>query len=145
MAKRIAVITAKEILRREIISFRFMFASKAPRELFMGLGNTYGFLDLREKEDNELDPYKFARGEPNAIGPDGTQKWEALIGSNGEQDFYESADQTPNEEGLKKILADMPDCVLLMEEKLFAPVNQACEDLGITVAASHYAGSLATS
>jgi len=153
MAGKIAVITGGKIEKvfskgngkRTLISYIFMFDSGAPHELFMELSDNYGLLELRDKGENEIDPFKLARGQPGAIGPDGVMKWEISVGSSGEQVFGGNADEAPpNEGGLKNLLAEMPDCVLLMEKAIFGRFEKACQNLRIEVKSFHYEGTLAT-
>lgn len=121
MAKEIRVITATRVEDTGEISFSFMFASGAPRGLFMEHGGIFGLLSCK--------------GE-----------WNVFLGSNGRQVFSGNGEEMPpNEDDLKKLLLEMSDCVLLMERGIFDRFHQACRDINMHVESFHYEGTLHTS
>lgn len=123
MAEKINVITAKEVIKTDTISFKFMFDSGAPNSIFLKFGGVYGLLGLNKES-----------------------RWEVFLGSNARQIFSGSAtEELPNESGLQELLTNMPNCVLLMEKNVFDRFNRACKNLDIPVAVFHYQGILTTS
>jgi len=124
-----------------------MFKSESPFEEYSDIGALYGIVKLREKGENEFNPFKLMRGEPGAIGPDGKLKWQIHVGSSGSGQVFTGHvnEAPPEEEGLQDLLESVPDCVLLMEKKLFERFQVACENAGIELGAYHFDGELSTS
>jgi len=131
MSKRLFVITTPSIKETGRISFKFMFDSKAPFNDFVDIAEDYGIVKLTDKAENEINPFKLMQGEPNAIGPDGVKKWRIYVGNSKGLVLSGSVEESPNEEGLQRLLGDMDDCVLLMEEKLLDRFRIACNDAEI--------------
>jgi len=146
MAKRIYVVTATKVIENGRVSYTFMFKSNSPFENYVEISGTYGFVELREKGRNEINPFRLVRGEPDAIGPDGKLKWQVFVGTDGEQTFTGHVDESPPDEGgLQQLLESMPDCVLLMERGLFDRFKSACEKADVELKTHHFDGELSTS
>ena len=147
MADRIFAITGTDVADNGRVSFKFMFESGAPAEKFLSYGE-WGTLCLRDKGDNEIDPFKFARGEPGSVGPDGVQKWEIHLFESG-KGFTMTAhvEEAPDEEekGLQRVLKDANDCVVLMKRDEFDRFEVACRAAGIEMDCHHFDGELSTS
>jgi len=145
MTKRLYMITAPSIKETGRISFKFMFDSQAPFNDFADIAENYGMIKLTDKESDEVNPFKLARGEPNAIGPDGVKKWRVYVGNSKGLVLSGSVEESPNEEGLQRLLTDMDDCVLLMEEKLLDRFCIACSGIEIQLTVFQYHSELSTS
>lgn len=140
MAQRIVVITATNVVFRKMITYEFMVDSEAPCELFGELGGTYGCLRLQDDRGYDVEPAD------NQNGSGKTNYWYAFVGAHASQIFSAALKEAPPEEpGLRRILADMPDCVLLMCRNIFDRFEKICLDIGISVEAFHYEGILETS
>lgn len=151
MAKpeKLFAITGKSIRDNGRVSYAFMVKRSIPYREFAELSGTFGWLRLRRKGDNEVNPFKLVRGEPGAVGDDGVKKWEIFVFRSGRgQIMTGSVEETPEkeiEEGLKGLLEDMPNCVLLMSRDLFDRFEKACQTADINLDFHHYEGELATS
>lgn len=147
MAEKLYVITATDVKETGEATFSFMFKSKSPFKEYRDVSGKYGMVKLREKGENEVNPFKLARGEPGAIGPDGKLKWQVYVGSSGSgQLFTGHVDECPPEEkGLQELLEGIPDCVLLIPRDLFDRFQAACENADIELGAHHFDGELSTS
>lgn len=138
------VVAADSVVDTGKISYIFMINSDMPRDF--GNSKLYGNLYLREKAPNEVNPFRLARGEPGAIGPDGFKRWTCHLGDSYGQKFFASADEDKiNEEGLQQILKDLPDGILLVEKNLLERIQAACTFMGIELHVHSYDGTLATS
>lgn len=144
MAKKLYIITATNVKETSLITYRFMVDSGAPYQEFRDISGLWGLVKLRDKGENEIDPFKLARGESGAIGPDGIKKWQIYVGNAGGLDFSGYADEGTNEEGLKSLLEEMPDCVLLIARENFDRFQKACGAAGIELGFYHFAGQLST-
>jgi hypothetical protein len=110
------------------------------------LSGRFGHIKLEEKGENELDPFKWARGEPGALGPNGVKKWREHTFVSGEgADLGGSCDESDNDTGLQKLLVDAGDAVLLMERDIFDRFEAACKAAHIKVDAHHCTYGLSTS
>jgi len=148
--KRIFVVTGTEVPDTGKVSFSFMMKEGVPFEKFRDISQTYGWLQLRKKGDNEIDPFKAVRGEPGAVGDDGVKKWEAFVFEVGRgQVMTGSGEETPKsgvEKSLARLIEEMPSCVLLMGRDLFDRFKKACASLPVvTLGFYHYLGVLPTS
>lgn len=154
----IYAITATEIEETGTISYKFMFDSGAPFESFAGMSSQYGLALLHEKDQNYLDPFKFGEAcnetdqekrsalMADAIGPNGTLRWMLNIFKSGEGLVLATGvDDDVENEGLKAMLKEVPDCVILIQRGLYERLANACIELGIELDAFHYEGALATS
>jgi len=147
MAKRLYVITATDVQETGKMSFAFMFKSESPFEEYADVSGKYGKVTLREKGELEVNPFKLARGEPGAIGPDGKLKWQVHVGSSGSGQVFTGHvnEGPPEEEGLQELLEGIPDCVLLMPRNLFDRFQTACKNTNIELGVHHFDGELSTS
>ena len=146
MAKKLYVITATSIKETGSQSYIFMIDSDAPYYKEYGdISHLWGMVKLREKGENEVNPWKLARGEPGAIGPDGIKKWQIFVGNADGQQFFGSVEESPDEKGLQRLLAEIPDCTISMLREHFDRFQKACEAAGIKLGFFHFAGELATS
>ena len=107
-------------------------------------------LKLRQKGDDEINPFKLARGEAGAIGDDGVQKWEIWLGGSGGMKAQGSVEENPPEEDrIKRLLGDLFDdgssAVLLMSRDVYDRLESVCQALGFELEAHHYDGELVTS
>lgn len=146
MAKSIVAIAAEKVLKKNSMNFGFMFRSHAPPDLIFSIpGAPYGMVTLREKGEKQVNPWKLARREPGATGPNGFKDWRVYLGKEGKQIFFASVEESfPQEEGLQSLLKDTPDCILLMEESLCQRFEKACKDAGVEIKIHHFSGELAT-
>lgn len=146
MAKKLVVVTSPEIVENGFVSFRFIFDSGAPRNVVDA--QKFGFVKREPKGSNELDPWRLARSEPNAVGPDGKEMWrlwEFEVGG-GSANLAASVEESgPDEPGLQGVISELSDCVLLMSRHLFENFESACRAIGVEVVAHHYEGHLVTS
>lgn len=131
--KRIFVVTGDPVVYNGKVSFSFMVKENVPFPKFKEYAKKFAWLRLRKKGDNELNPFKLVRGEPNAVGDDGVKKWEIFVFETGRgQIMTASAEETPKkdiEEGLKDILMDVPECVMLMSKDLYDRFEKACSKI----------------
>lgn len=131
--KSIYVITTPAIRNTDRVSFKFMFDSKAPFEKFASISGNYGIVKLTDKDSNEINPFKLARGESGAIGSDGVKKWRINIFDSDGLVLAGSVEESPQESGLQKILGDVDSCVLLMETSIVDKFRDVCNVLGIQI------------
>lgn len=148
--KKLFVITGTSIKDTGKVSWSFTMKDGVPFDKFASYCGKFGWLLLRQKGKNEFNPFKLVRGEPDAIGNEGIKKWEVFIFEAGKgQIFTGSADETPekeSEEGLRSLIKDLPDCVLLMSRDLFARFEKVCMGFGnVTLGFHHHEGELETS
>jgi hypothetical protein len=144
--KRLFVVTAPAITDTGRVSFKFLFDSKAQNIPFDTTGR-YGQVMLEDKHKDEVDPFKLARGEPGAVGPNGTKKWRICIGNSKCRDLAGSVNECPNENerGLQELLKDAGEAALLMERGIFDRFELAAKAVGYEVLAHHFDGTLSTS
>lgn len=155
---RMYVITGTEIKETGTLSYKFMFDSGAPFTDFASISGQYGLMTLHEKDDNYFDPFKWgeAYNEPDpekkaalladAIGPNGTLIWMLNIFKSGKGLLMASGvDDDQENEGLQKMLKEVPDCVMLIHRGLYERVTDVCKKLGIEIDCFHYDGTLMTS
>ncbi|NQT50107.1 hypothetical protein HQ571_05420 [Candidatus Kuenenbacteria bacterium] len=147
MANRIFAITGTDVVNNGLVSFKFMFDSGAPPNKILTYGE-WGTLHLRDKGDDEIDPFKLVRGEPGAVGPDGVQKWQFNLFKSGTGSTLTAhVEEAPDEEekGLQSILKEANNCVVLMKRGEFDRFEVACLAAGIEMDCHHFDGSLSTS
>ena len=147
----ISVITGTTVKETGVVSFKFMFDSKAPHKdyleppLYLGKSFPFGWVHTRKRDDNEFDPWKLMRNEENAIGDDGIGRVETFLFKGGEgQVLFAGAINT--EEGMKAMLKNVPNCIILMTKELFDRFEIACKMYDdIELHSFHFDGELATS
>ena len=143
--QQIYVVTAPNLIGTQSVSYAFIFRSGAPTKDAVRLASRYGIVTLHERGKDEIDPFKFVRGEEGAIGPNGTKRWSVAVGSNGRSETGGSVDESPDEDGLKDLLPDIGNCALLMKRDIFDRFEKACNAVGIRVLHYHCEHDLATS
>lgn len=143
MAEIMAVVPEGGITYNERISFRFLLDANAPPETYK---RPWGVLGRAKKSDDYIDIFRAVRGEENAVGDDGTPRWNINLftGSDGLV-FGGGVDSSDGEPGLRELLTNIPDCVALVPPEDIEPLTLACESLGHTLTTHRYDGSLATS
>ena len=145
MADKISVITGTKIIDTGRVSFKFMFDSDAPRDHTLPF-KAWGTLCKRDKDDNYLDPFRFARGEEGAIGDDGIPRWRICLFENGHGSVYGAGWDADGSEGdlknLKETFQGMPNCCILMSPEIFEEVKEYFE--GIELLEHHFEGELVT-
>src|SRR5262249_31753534 len=123
MAETVYAVAAKHVEDTGRVSFRFKAIANVPYADRMAFP-LYGLLRREEKERDEVNPWRLARGEADAIGPDGFQKWAVFLFDSGGQILYTKADEDKAQEaGLQSLLKDLPNCMLLIEEAVLATLQ----------------------
>ena len=149
--KKITVITGTEIEEKSTISFKFMFDSKAPREIYFDSG-AWGWLSLKPKDADYFDPWAWAKGEP-CVGDDGIPRWNIFLFRGGEgQVYFASGDHSEDQEVLKSIIKNVPNCCILMHRALFDRFKFAADEVDVDenneevkIVVHHFDGELSTS
>ncbi len=148
--KQIFVITAPSIVETKMVSWAFMMKDKIPYDRFSSFADTFGYLSLNTKSDDHVDPWKFVRNEPGAVGDDGVKRWTLNIfnaGNRGGPILAGGVNETPNdpyEPGLAKLLEEAPKCVLLMHRDLFERFEMAATSQHFQVDVHHHDSELET-
>jgi len=138
MPEKIMAITATKVIPTGKISFRFMVDSKPPRDGEVDVidFDEWGLLELQKKSDDHFAPFewaKCARGEPHKqfIGDDGVKRWNVNVFKGGSGLTMAAGIDDEKPDSLDRLLADAPDCCLLMEDGLLQRVQEACERMGV--------------
>ncbi|MFA6296490.1 MAG: hypothetical protein WC663_03990 [Patescibacteria group bacterium] len=146
-AQRLCVITGTKVVNTGEISFKYLHESGAKHTMISEFFGHYGHVYLREKGENEVDPFKLARGEEGAIGPNGILKWDIVVVKSGHGIVMQGHvdEMLPDERGLMELLKDVPKCTLLMQRDIFDRFENACQMMGIELEVHHFDGELRTS
>ena len=144
---KLFVVTGTKINYTGKVSFKFIATEGVPFNELTEIYNRFAWLRLRDKADNEINPFKLMRGEKGAVGNDGVKKWEVFVFESGNgQIMNASAEENPGSEtGLASIIKELPGCVILMDRNLFDRFKKICDDLPeIELGFFHYNGELKT-
>ncbi len=157
MAK-VFVITGTDIEATGKVSWKFMFDSGSDFDDYADISGKFGWLELKEKDGNYLDPFKLTKAwsldnseeriklVEEAIGSDGVLRWNVnVFGAGGGLDVAIGVDDSPEGDGLKSLIQELPDCVLLMARGLFGRFRVVAEAIGVEVGVCHFDGVLSTS
>lgn len=144
MTQTLYLIVANTLIETGRVGWGFYFDSGAPYDDFYQLAGVFGVITVKDKSDNYIDPFRLARGEPNAIGPDGVMRWNVNVFSQESQGLLLSLGIDNLEGALPKLLEELPDCVLLTHQEALPPLRAAAEGMGINLGVFEYHGVLHT-
>lgn len=145
--KKCFVITAPEVRDTGVVSFKFMFDSKAPRDYLSF--KTWGIFRKSKRPDGAINPFALAdcmaRREPSGpVDISGEACIEMFLFQGGKgQVLGGSADVGP--EAIDRLMDDADNACLLVERSFFDEIEQSCQRLGIQLGVHHCEISLATS
>jgi hypothetical protein len=149
VAQRIYAIVAGKVEETGMVSFKFIFSSGAPYPEVSQVADVFGVVFLREKSDGYLDPFRLARGEAGAVGPDGFKRWEMSLFQSGGigQILGLGLDEDQQEEKMLQanLRDELPDCVLLMDTNTYQRFEPVCKTAGVELSTWCYDGVLRTS
>lgn len=144
--ERVFLISADDIEETGTISWKYFFESEAPYETFAQDASYFGFITLREKPANHLDPFRLMRGEPGSIGPDGHKRWNINIMKAKHGLVVGMGCDEGGEDAIIKELneLDMPGCVLLTHNEALPALQRMFEGAGAIVTVFNFEGTLST-
>lgn len=138
-------ITTPKIVDTGKVSYAFVIRSGAPNKA-CAMAKRYGLVTLEERQEGEIDPFKLARGERSATGPNSAKRWRVFMGTGAAQDLTVSVDEDLDggDPGLVDLIPDLGDGVLLMERSAYDRFESACNAAGVRLDVHHSDRELAT-
>jgi len=146
---KIFAVTTPQLTANGQMSYSFMLAPGVSDDILEC--GYWGVVTIRHKGENEVNPFRLARGEPNAVGDDGVMRWDLHLFAPSEGNVYSGGADAhpPQEDGLRELLTggmhDKGSVALLMERNVFDRVQSVCTGLGIEVQVHHHPEPLSTS
>ncbi|MGE5328352.1 MAG: hypothetical protein ACM3KR_02445 [Deltaproteobacteria bacterium] len=137
------VITATSIVNTGKVSWGYIFDSGANKNDLCFDYPYFGFVELAQKPDNFVNPFKLAHGEPGAIGDDGVKRWNANVFESGKGLVF-GGGVDDSGDGIETLTQQLPASVLLMQQDIFDKFKAACEKNNILVEHFEYNGELKT-
>ncbi len=147
MTTTFRIVTTPQLEQTERVSFKFLVHPGVPRDFIC---DTWGIVTMRRKDDNEINPFKLARGEPGAIGDDGVKRWDIHLFTGERGNICSGGvDESSDEGGLRTLLRDATEGIdriaLLMEKDLLDRFTNVCNALGIEFQIHECSENLSTS
>ncbi len=150
MTQKIYAIVADKLEDTGMVSFKFMFDSKAPFEKFIDISSRYGLLTLAPRPDDFIDPFKiFSHLEMEPAVEDEDKpimRWSLFVFKSGQgQVLGGGVDFDEKSEGLSRLIGEVDSFVLLTHFEALDGLKLACELQKIELTVFRFEGTLTTS